>query len=1112
MALTVAYPWDPTGTNAACYIKGECYALSSISNTFRCLIPAAAPFYKKDLEVIHATSGKTLQEGVDYYLGHRYLEVAAIASLDLYGSINFINPELFGEIVLNYRTIGGPFIPVQTKVAEYLANYLIDPVTVSWEDVFNKPEYYPPVDHEQIWSDVVNTEALAASVKEIEDALVAYSVTNTTQSIDVLKTRIAALDQFVTDTEFNNHIVDLTNPHDVSYDQTDALGATEAAVESMKLYAKTLQELAAYINARGITQAQLDAYVSKKDDVFLTKHLKLTDGTAVIRSSGVTSTVALNSGNVVMSCLHTNKILANHDAISDESVYLQAGNNVLRVRSSGAALNNDYLTYNDKVVIHVGNLKQYLGTLNFGTVHVTVVNSATGAWTGIGTAADPLKLSPIIPDASTTVAGSAKLSVATNSTAENAFAVSKALADVMAGLTGYVPVTTTVNGYPLSANITLTKANFGLSLVDNTSDLAKPISTEQQAALDEKSPTDHTHSWNTTSLTAMSTLEAGVAMLATTRTEVTYNKAAAPSLLKVAFDYYTSMYSVVHNTLLQRGSISMIHYIPDGIIDYPRVTQTATGGDIILDGNGDPVLENGEYTYTPIVLVDVQPDSWWVVTLPAGRLYANGMLYVVVPTTLDLEALFGTAPANRTWYIHITADNDAIAKYSIETSILTDTKNRLYVGKLMSSATQVSTDTLTRRVSFGMFQELKDHINATSGVHVYPGDASALVGLDLVENYPLQHYAHQFSPLSIVKTWKHFSFGTNNEAKWITSSDNCGLSVTLSTLSSVVEGRWTHAKMWDRLQPTATAGLTEAKATLRDVIVQKASLSTDIRTYCDTDEIILGVYEDTAGTTHTLSLAFYQSTTDPNVVRSRLYYNKGLASESVIGEYWAPSYGLSFATPPGGVYTAWTMLKMFYDITFSNDNGTKYIEVVLKSGVEWGAPPRASVATNNRTITKFSLADLPTFPYRTELFNSGALGFLTRKPLDHMYSWFNVTTPYSKSAYASANLLMELTKRKLGFGVIQTIANSVNGYELANGSSKAIVLVSPRVVTTASGKGIDKFSTSAFQNSNGDIETLESSYLNASMQQITDGASPAVQTYTITSINFNDEIDLIEVP
>ncbi len=52
--------------------------------------------------------------------------------------------------------------------------------------------------------------------------------------------------------------------------------------------------------------------------------------------------------------------------------------------------------------------------------------------------------------------------------------------------TEYVPITRTVNGHPLSEDVTVTKADVGLENVDNTSDADKPVSKAQQTALDKK--------------------------------------------------------------------------------------------------------------------------------------------------------------------------------------------------------------------------------------------------------------------------------------------------------------------------------------------------------------------------------------------------------------------------------------------------------------------------------------------------------------------------------------------------------------------------------------------------------------------------------------------------
>lgn len=53
-------------------------------------------------------------------------------------------------------------------------------------------------------------------------------------------------------------------------------------------------------------------------------------------------------------------------------------------------------------------------------------------------------------------------------------------------LSSYALKTTTVNGHALSANVTVTASDLSLGNVNNTSDINKPVSTAQQAAIDAK--------------------------------------------------------------------------------------------------------------------------------------------------------------------------------------------------------------------------------------------------------------------------------------------------------------------------------------------------------------------------------------------------------------------------------------------------------------------------------------------------------------------------------------------------------------------------------------------------------------------------------------------------
>ena len=79
---------------------------------------------------------------------------------------------------------------------------------------------------------------------------------------------------------------------------------------------------------------------------------------------------------------------------------------------------------------------------------------------------------------------------------------------------GSVPTTTTINGYPLSSNVTITKADVGLGNVDNTADLDKPISDAVQSALDDKVDKEtgkglSTNDFTNALLTKLNGIEAG---------------------------------------------------------------------------------------------------------------------------------------------------------------------------------------------------------------------------------------------------------------------------------------------------------------------------------------------------------------------------------------------------------------------------------------------------------------------------------------------------------------------------------------------------------------------------------------------------------------------------
>lgn len=1112
MSVTVAYPYDPTGSSAVCYIKGESYALSSINNTFRCIVPESAPFYQKDLVVIHYPSGKTLTEGVDYYLGHRYQEVAAIASLPLYGSISFINPELAGEIVLDYRTVGGPFIPVKHAVANYLINLLIDPVTTTWEAVFNKPEFYPPVDHEQIWSDFVNTDEIAESVLEIDTAVADYASKKDIEAVAYLNSRLTQLDNLISSTQFDQHIINTANPHAVSYAQADALNKDAQAVAAIQLYALTLQELAAYINSRGITQAHLDAFLSKSDDAIVHDRLLLKDSTAKIRSSGLTSSVDLSNGNITLTCVKTAKVLANADrSVTDESALLKAGANTLRVRGSGTTPNAAYLTYNDKVVIHLGNLRQYLQNVSFGTVHVTTQNTATGQWAGLGTTADPISITPIMPATSEAVKGVGKISLAITSVDRASFAAAKALADVVAKLSSYVPKTRTVNTHPLDVDINLTKAEFGLNLVDNTSDLNKPISTAQQTELDKLAPKVHQHDAGEVIIPTASLTQYGTTRVSTGLSDMADGKVASPNMLLEIKNKDT-----VTNTklpqVLDDDILSFIHYIPAGAVTYP--TQTFT-------------YEYVEVTDTTTTIPH-DPASWWLFTLPSGVVYSSGVVYDVPAIAWDMTVLYA-APANRTVYIHVVL-SDGDATYVIDTVKRLDTMQQLYVGELTTNATQAVSTTLDRRISLGVFRELAAHIAATTGVHNFDSDVlRTRLGVGLLEDYPLTHTFHGFSPYNILKNWEPLpASGNADQSAWAVASNNSYLSTTTYGKADPRYGKYFNADMWSRLQSIdATTKVAKYTLITENVLASGQTITTN--DLYRNIEVVIGRHVSADGVVHLLVMKYVSALATPGNMEAYLVYMNSsftnnttpIAGTNIVGPNTAILLGQYNAGPGITEPNASTthVGRFYFDVKHREVSAARSIEITVKPGGRWQLGTIVAGDATERYITStVSLAAIAAAgkacPYLTELFNSGVAGFFNTGGQGANIAYTGVTTPVSKQVYASANMIMELIKRGVGVSCTSgVVSGAYNRLPIPFGCDKCIILVSPRqLVNSASTTDAIQSFTNLYWASNHESSDVDKGWLNVyAVSALGSSTNVSTHTFNYTVIGFRNEIDLIEI-
>jgi len=172
---TVSYPLDSTGINASNLIPNELHILTEVNNsTYRVLVPDFSPFYLDNFSVKHTDdlgNITILTPDVDYIFTLPYLAASRSIGKMLYGAISVNSSIVNGVLSLTYQTLGGNWIADKNLVLVTLANTNYNPVITSWDQVTNKQDLFPPINHDLSLDYVTGATELVASITQVRDAI-----------------------------------------------------------------------------------------------------------------------------------------------------------------------------------------------------------------------------------------------------------------------------------------------------------------------------------------------------------------------------------------------------------------------------------------------------------------------------------------------------------------------------------------------------------------------------------------------------------------------------------------------------------------------------------------------------------------------------------------------------------------------------------------------------------------------------------------------------------------------------------------------------------------------------------------------------------------------------
>jgi hypothetical protein len=713
------YNFDPHASAPENWILGEEHP-TAVTGQRRVLVPKFAPFFFKDLVV--RLGSEELIEGRDYYLCIAYREASHRFGQLVFGGIWLIDDKRAGTFRIDYRTVGDKYTLPRSRITQYLTNELTDPQQADWIDVMGQPMFIPPVEIKFDRPAYYDEQVLSASIRTLADGISAKDPKED-ELYQFLDRWLRELERVVHTSPMIAHLTNKNNPHGTKWFHADALKVDGVAANSAKAYGKTLAELTAYVNARGITQAHLDAYIKLRGGKTVTGDLRLRDGAMLIEGmkNGAGVVLSLDCGNAAVDSKKGVAVTADKNANQPgKRVKLQAGTNVLEVISSGGVQEKDNLRLNGHPVVHEGNLTDHIPSVGTYIVDLRTADTLVLKFSGLGTVASPLKIEAMIPQSGLGLPGIATVTSQSGTQTDRAIS-EHAVKLTNDEFTNKVPKTRTINGQPLSSDVTLTADSIGLGNVVNVPDTGLPANPNHTLLLENKAPAVHEHGIEDFAVPTATTTVKGVARVT--------EDLSAPNNTDVAD-------SIKVAEIADRANFAVSQIftrLPKNLID---------------------VSHFGGYGTSPIAV----NKNGWKLTFTQTQPYYTGQVQYTLPITeLDLAVLFPTTRFNTAFYIYVEVVGGS-ARYVLRGDFVVDSAAMLRIGKLTTNSTGIVTVEVLRRCRLGQFRELTDHIEARSA-HGFDAESVTPqdVGLGLVENKPLLESLVIPSFREVFDTWYRFS-------------------------------------------------------------------------------------------------------------------------------------------------------------------------------------------------------------------------------------------------------------------------------------------------------------------------------------------------------------------
>lgn len=475
-------------------------------NRYSAVIPVEAPFYRigLTLTVTDKTTGtkRKLIEGLDYFLGHYFQELAEAENDAIYGSIMLLNA---AEVEYELLSVGRQYRIPASEIGKYLVKTdMKDPRNCDWSELMKYPPIISPIDPPKDLEEAILRDEI---VKALED--IRLGILERAHELDEAFAEVTDLiyqngKQVFDDEMYQHHLI--KNAHGYTCGDIGALPVLGKAVDATKAFGRTLAELVTLMSTSGIQQKHVDMLLDNTLGDLLGR-MRVLNNDAITFQTTSGHVISMKGEKFIITS--TKPLVLKADQDNNEpglATEFSAGLNTLWVHSGKAgdkwgAYDAGVLApvYNSVYLVTPDMVKMYLTSVKILPANAYFKSSDTLKIYGSGKETNKVYMNAELPSATTTVQGLFAITNLSASAAASTAISQKAVTDLKNKLDGYVDDTYTVNGkgFVLDANgqmhLTLTASDFGIEKMNNTGPLEKPVTNALRTVLSGKALATHTH-------------------------------------------------------------------------------------------------------------------------------------------------------------------------------------------------------------------------------------------------------------------------------------------------------------------------------------------------------------------------------------------------------------------------------------------------------------------------------------------------------------------------------------------------------------------------------------------------------------------------------------------